>query len=66
MGAGADESAVRQDEDAVRVHRGYDALSDNDPGPARKLFVQRLADLGLGEKVQRGKGIVENIDWCVL
>ena len=61
MRAVVNEPAAVHDKDLIRAHGGGHALRDDDLRLARDLLIQLAAQICLGQKIERGERIVEDV-----
>ena len=61
MRADADDATVVEDDDAVGIEDGADALGDDEHGGVRRFALECGAQPGVGREVQRRKAVVEDV-----
>src|SRR5438128_12369553 len=60
-----DDCPILNDENAVSVHHGMQAVADHDRGPAQTKTLDGALNLALGFAGQRGSCLVEQADWTL-
>ncbi len=62
MGSGRDHGTSVEDDDAIRVLHGRDALGDDEDAGVARFRFQRRAQSGIGRGVERRERVVEQVD----